>query len=60
MSKHLSLADRALVERFIAQDFTFAAMAKRLERSPSTISREVKLHRVFYEPLLTGTHYPPY
>lgn len=54
MSKHLSLADRALIERFIAQDFTFTAMAKRLERSPSTISREVKLHRVFADHFQDG------
>lgn len=47
MSKHLSLTDRTLIERFIVQDYTFTAIAKRLGRSPSTISREIKLHRVF-------------
>ena len=47
MSKHLSLTDRALLEKFIAQDFTFAYIARRLHRSPATISREVKLHRCF-------------
>ena len=49
MSKHLSLSDRALIEKFIAEDFTFAYIAKRLCRSPATISREIKLHRCFVE-----------
>ena len=47
MSKHLSLSDRALIEKFVAEDFTFAYIAKRLHRSPATISREIKLHRCF-------------
>ena len=47
MSKHLSLSDRALIEKFIAEDFTFAYIAKRLRRSPATISREIRLHRCF-------------
>lgn len=55
MSKHLSLSDRALIERFIALDYTFATMAKRLERSPSTISREVKRHRVFVGSFYEGS-----
>lgn len=49
MSKHLSLSDRALIEKFIAEDFTFAYIAKRLCRSPATISREIRLHRCFVE-----------
>lgn len=47
MTRHLSLSDRALIEKFVAQDFTFAFIAKRLHRSPATISREIKLHRCF-------------
>lgn len=47
MSKHLSLSDRVIIERQLAMDFTFASIAKRLKRSPSTISREVKRYRVF-------------
>ena len=49
MSKHLSLSDRALIEKYIAEDFTFAYIAKRLCRSPATISREINLHRCFVE-----------
>ena len=47
MSKHLSLSDRTMIERLLVMDYTFAAIAKRLNRSPSTISREVKRYRVF-------------
>lgn len=47
MSKHLSLSDRAIIEKYLAQDFSFSYIAKRLSRSPSTISREVKNHRCF-------------
>ena len=47
MGKHLSLTDRALIERCLVHDFTFASIARKLSRSPTTISREVKNHRVF-------------
>lgn len=49
MKKHLSLSERAVIEKCIAQDMTFASIARRLERSPSTISREVLKHRVFVD-----------
>lgn len=47
MSKHLTLSDRAIIEKYLAQDMPFSYIAKRLHRSPSTISREVKNHRCF-------------
>ena len=47
MSKHLSLSDRAMIERLLVMDYTFTSIAKKLNRSPSTISREVKRYRVF-------------
>lgn len=47
MSKHLSLSDRAMIERLLVMDYTFASIAKKLNRSASTISREVKRYRVF-------------
>lgn len=43
MSKHLTLSDRAIIEKYLAQDMPFSYIAKRLHRSPSTISREVKI-----------------
>jgi len=47
MSKHLSLSDRVMIERLLNLDFTFASIAKKLDRSASTISREVRRYRVF-------------
>ena len=47
MTRHLSLTDRSLIVRFVAQDFTFAYIARRLHRSPATISREIRIHRCF-------------
>lgn len=47
MSKHLTLSDRAIIEKYIALDVPFAYIARQLGRSPSTISREVKKHRTF-------------
>lgn len=56
MSKHLSLTDRALIEKFIAQDFTFSYIARSLHRSPATISREIRIHRCFTEPFDSETN----
>ncbi len=47
MSKHLTLSDRAIIEKYIALDMSFAYIARRLNRSATTISREVKNHRCF-------------
>lgn len=47
MSKHLTLSDRAIIERYLALDMSFSYIAKRLNRSATTISREVKNHRCF-------------
>jgi IS30 family transposase len=42
MSKHMTLTERTLIEKFLAFGFSFSAIAEKLNRSPSTISREVK------------------
>ncbi len=47
MSSHLTLSDRAIIEKYLALDMSFAYIAKRLNRSATTISREVKNHRCF-------------
>lgn len=49
MAKQLSLSERIVIERMLCQDFTFATIARHLNRSPSTISREVRNHRGFVE-----------
>lgn len=47
MAKHLSLSERALIERTLVLGRSFSEIAASLNRSPSTISREVKQHRAF-------------
>ena len=47
MSKHLSLSDRVMIERLLNMDLTFASIARKLDRSATTISREIKRYRVF-------------
>ena len=47
MAKHLSLSERALIERALVLGKSFSEIAASLTRSPSTIAREVKNHRVF-------------
>ncbi len=45
--KHLSLNDRILIEKYLDDDLTFAFISRRIGRSLSTVSREVKNHRSF-------------
>ena len=46
MSNHLTLSDRIVIERGLNNDFTFATIARMLDRSPSSISREVRRYRI--------------
>lgn len=46
MANHLTLSDRIIIERGLNNDLTFAYIARMLNRSPSSISREVKRYRV--------------
>lgn len=41
MPKQLSLSERIIIERMISKDYSFASIGRNLERSASTISREV-------------------
>ena len=50
MFMHLSLTERALIEKYLAQGLNFSQIAKRLGRSRTTISREVKNRRHFMQP----------
>lgn len=47
MSKHLSFSERSIIEHGLANDKTFASISRLLDRSPSTISREVLNYRAF-------------
>ena len=47
--KHLTLTDRTFIEQELVQGSSFKSIADVLGKDPTTISKEVKLHRVFLE-----------
>jgi len=49
MPKQLSLSERIIIERMISKDYSFASIGRNLERSASTISREVIKYRCFVD-----------
>ena len=49
MPKQLSLSKRIIIELMISKDYSFASIGRNLERSTSTISREVIKYRCFVD-----------
>ena len=47
MTKHLSQSDRILIEKYLDDDMAFTYISRRIGRSVSTVSREIKAHRPF-------------
>lgn len=47
MSNQLSFPERIVIEKMIHQDYTFASIARNLERSAFTVAREVLHYRCF-------------
>ena len=47
MPKQLSLSERIIIENMVRQDHSFAAIARNLDRSASTVAREVLHYRCF-------------
>lgn len=47
MSKHMTLTERTLIERYLVLEYPLAFIARKLSRSQSTISREIKKHRCY-------------
>lgn len=47
MPKQLSLSERIIIENMVRQDFSFASISRNLDRSASTIAREVLHYRCF-------------
>ena len=43
-NKHLTLDDRIEIQECLSKGMTFKSIAKRIGKSPTTISREVKAH----------------
>lgn len=52
-NSHLTLQDRSIICTRISQGVPFSQIALELEKSPDTISREVRAHRVSIE---TGSY----
>ena len=44
--KHLTLEDRNYIEQALNQNITFTEMGKYLQKDPTTISKEIKKHRI--------------
>lgn len=44
--KHLNLKDRIFIEYALDEHYTLKEIAKRLEKDPTTISKEIKSNRV--------------
>jgi IS30 family transposase len=47
--KHLTLSDRIEIEKCLKENLAFKEIAKMLCKDPTTISKEIKLHRQFRE-----------
>ncbi len=47
-NKHLSLSDRRIIEKGIANGYSKSPIAETLGKDPSTIGKEIKLHRYKY------------
>ena len=47
MPKQLSLPERIVIEQMIHKDYSFASIGRNLDRSASTIAREVLHYRCF-------------
>lgn len=44
--KHLTLSDRIYIEQELSQGSTFKSIASAINKDPTTISKEVKLHKI--------------
>jgi len=57
MTTQLSLYERILIEKMLRDDYTFASIARKLNRSAATISREILRFRCFVnEPIPPGNN----
>ena len=55
--KHLTLEERNYIEQALTQNITFKEMGKYLSKDPTTISKEVKKHRIKKEGIASHTGY---
>lgn len=55
--KHLTLEDRNYIEQALNQNMTFKEIGKFLSKDPTTISKEIKKHRLRKEPTSFNTNF---
>ena len=53
--KHLSTSQRLIIEKGLMDGSSFAAIARRIEKHPTTVAKEVKRYRVFPPKKKDGT-----
>ena len=58
--KHLTLEDRNYIEQALNHGMTFKEIAKFLSKDPTTISKEIKKHRIRKEPNPSLNNATPY
>ena len=54
-NKHMQLEDRVEIQESLYRGMTFKAIAKRIRKDPTTVSKEVKLHAIDYKSGFTKT-----
>ena len=54
-NKHLTLDDRIEIQECLCKGMTFKAIASRIGKDPTTVSKEVKLHAQDYKNGFTKT-----
>lgn len=54
-NKHMTLDDRIEIQECLNKGMTFKAIAQRIEKDPTTVSKEVKLHGKTYTNSFTAT-----
>ena len=54
-NKHMTLDDRIEIQECLNKGMTFKAIGERIEKDPTTISKEVKLHGRSYTNSFTKT-----
>lgn len=54
-NKHMTLDDRIEIQECLSKGMTFKAIAKRIQKDPTTVSKEVKLHGKTYSNSFTKT-----
>lgn len=56
--KHLSLSDRIFIETSLNQNLTFAEIGKAIGKDATTISKEIRKHRIMNEGWIYGDEIP--